>query len=139
MKITQAEADEVMRLHGLWVAGREGGKRANFWGADLRGIDLRNANLQGVNLQGANLRGTDLRGADLRGANLLGCNLIVLQLPEYTAYVGIEDTRIACEHYSNEQWLALTEDEIADMDYGALTWWRQYKPVIVAAMRALGG
>ena len=86
---------EILRLHGLWVRGAEGGARANFgganlqsvnleganlWGADLRGADLRGANLRDASLHGADLHGADLRdadlhGADLRDASLRGANL----------------------------------------------------------------
>lgn len=51
----QKELDEIIRLHKMWLYGKEGGKRA----------DLRYADLLGADLQGANLRGANLRGADL--------------------------------------------------------------------------
>lgn len=56
----QKKLDEIIRLHKMWLYGKEGGKRANLQGANLRDADLR----------GTNLRGTDLRDANLRGANL---------------------------------------------------------------------
>ena len=81
----QAQLDEILRLHALWLKGQEGGKRANLsWanlnganlnGADLSGADLSGANLRGANLRGANLSGANLSGANLRGANLSGANL----------------------------------------------------------------
>ena len=54
--MNKAELDEVLRLHGLWLRGKEEGQGAN---------------LQGANLQGANLREADLRGADLGGTLVL--------------------------------------------------------------------
>ena len=89
------EIAEVIRLHGLWLADQEGGKRADLtdailtgailtgailtgaiirW-ANLRGANLRGANLTGANLRGAILNGADLNGADLRGADLRGADL----------------------------------------------------------------
>ena len=46
----QKELDEILRLHKMWLNGKEGGKCA-----DLRGANLRGANLRGADLQGANL------------------------------------------------------------------------------------
>ncbi len=88
--MNQQELDEAVRLHARWLAGAQGGKRANLSGADLNGADLNGASLQGVYLDGAalhladlcgaNLTGADLKraylnGAKLRGANLIGANL----------------------------------------------------------------
>lgn len=76
---------EVLRLHGLHLAGDPAGRRAVFARADLRGADLRGAclagadltlaTLAGADLSWADLRGTSLRGADLRGADLRGAQL----------------------------------------------------------------
>ena len=76
---------EILDNHKMWFVGKEGGKRANLRGADLRFADLRGANLSDAdlncailidaNLEGADLRGANLEGADLRGANLRGANL----------------------------------------------------------------
>ena len=64
----------------MWLADKEGGKRADLRGADLRGANLIDtnlidANLRGANLIDANLIDANLRGANLRGANLIGANL----------------------------------------------------------------
>lgn len=53
--MTQNELDKILEIHKKWLAGEDGGIRA-----DLRGADL----------QGAGLRCADLRGADLRGADV---------------------------------------------------------------------
>ena len=58
--MTQNELDKILTAHKKWVKNENGGRRADFWGADLRGADL----------WGANIRGADLRGADLRGADV---------------------------------------------------------------------
>ena len=39
------EIAEVVRLHGLWLAGQEGGEKANLRGADLTRADLPLASL----------------------------------------------------------------------------------------------
>ena len=69
------EIAEIIRLHGLWLADQEGGKRADLTEADLRGAILTGAILTGAIIRWANLRGADLRGADLTRANLTGANL----------------------------------------------------------------
>lgn len=53
-KITQAEIDEKLRLHKMWL-NKDGGER----------VDFSNTNLSGTNLRHADLRGADLSGADL--------------------------------------------------------------------------
>jgi len=65
--VTNAELQEVLRLHRLWLDDEPEGVRA-----DLRGADLRWANLHGANLRGANLIEANLRGANLIEANLQG-------------------------------------------------------------------
>ena len=81
----QEALDEILRLHKLWLEGKDGGKRADLAGANLRRADLAGANLYGANLskadlfgatlKGANLEGATLKGAGLAGANLQGANL----------------------------------------------------------------
>jgi hypothetical protein len=73
--MTQEELDERIRLHGLYLAGKEGGQMLDLSGEDLSGLDLSRANLRGAILRGANLRWAKLRGADLRGAILIGADL----------------------------------------------------------------
>ena len=110
--ITQSELDEVVRLHGLYLAAVPGGKRAtlaqynlshlklagtnlaqaDLYGACLHGADLTQSNLESVNLFGADLRAAklakailakaDLRGSLLRGANLNGADLTEADLRE---------------------------------------------------------
>ena len=66
---------EILDNHEMWLAGKEGGKRADLRDADLERADLRNAKLIGADLRGADLEGADLRGADLRYADLEGADL----------------------------------------------------------------
>ena len=46
---------EILDNHKMWIAGKEGGKRADLRFADLEDADLRNAALEGADLEGANL------------------------------------------------------------------------------------
>ena len=83
--MTQNELDKILQSHQKWLAGEDGGSRADLQDANLQVADLQSANLRGANLQvadlqSANLRGADLRGANLQGANLRGANLQVADL-----------------------------------------------------------
>jgi len=89
------ELNEIIRLHGLWLAGNDGGVRANLSGANLSGAnlssailryadlssailssaDLSSADLSGADLSSAILSSADLSSADLSGANLINANL----------------------------------------------------------------
>nr|DAZ13270.1 MAG TPA: pentapeptide repeat family protein [Caudoviricetes sp.] len=69
------ELQEILKKHKKWLAGEDGGVRADLSGADLSGADLSGADLSGADLRGADLRRADLRGADLRRADLSGADL----------------------------------------------------------------
>ncbi len=73
--IDRKKLAEILRLHQLWLDGKDGGERADLHGADLHGANLRHANLHYADLHGADLHGADLRHANLRHANLCGANL----------------------------------------------------------------
>ena len=74
------ELQEILKKHKKWLAGEDGGvranlRRANLSGANLRRANLRRANLRRADLREADLREADLRRADLRRADLSGANL----------------------------------------------------------------
>jgi hypothetical protein len=85
MTYTKEQLSDILKAHSDYLAGKEGGVRADLRGAylsganlsraDLSRADLSGAYLSGANLSGANLRGANLSGANLRGANLSGTNL----------------------------------------------------------------
>ena len=99
----QKKLDEILRLHKLWLEGKEGGERANLRGADLQDADLRGANLWsadlwGADLRGANMRDTDLRGANLRSADLRGANVDYSCWPLWCGSLDAKvDRRIAAQ------------------------------------------
>ena len=109
-------------------------------GADLQRANLQRANLQGANLQGANLQRANLQGADLQRANLQGANLRRANLP--TDVIRIDGMRwdvtilygymyIGCQHHHVDDWNKFTDDEIAEMDDGALEFWRANKHKLI--------
>ena len=165
--MTQEKLNEVLEQHKLWLNDSSQGNKANLRYANLSGANLRYANLRYANLSGADLRYANLRGADLshadlryadlshadlryadlRDANLSGANLSgadlceadlkVYQSGKYTAYIQKERTRIGCKYYSNEAWKNFTDDQINNMDTGALDYWNNNKAVIFSIMDSL--
>jgi uncharacterized protein YjbI with pentapeptide repeats len=79
-KISAEELEKILELHGKWLSGKKGGKKADLSGTDLKKINLSGADLRGIKLSGAdlsysNLSGTDLNGALLDETNMRGANL----------------------------------------------------------------
>ena len=73
--MTQAEIEETLRLHALWLEGDESGEEAYLRAAYLYGVDLQRAYLQAAYLYGADLQRAERRWADLRAAYLHGADL----------------------------------------------------------------
>ena len=107
---------------------------------DLRYANLREANLCGANLRGANLCGADLSGANLRGADLCGADLRgcvgnmrevkSMQAETYMVVWSNNIMSIGCKQYSIEEWWSFTDDQIQELDVGALDWWKKWKPIL---------
>ena len=114
---------------------------ANLRGADLEDADLEDANLRGANLQDADLQGANLVDANLRGANLRGANLrgaknapMIITGLLWTVYIdGTGMMRIGCQNHSVEDWKNFTDEKISAMDSKALTFWNQYKSMLLSA------
>ena len=160
--MTKEKLKEVLEQHKLWLEDSSQGNKANLRDANLSHADLRYANLRyanlsgaklshtdlryaklrdadlsGANLSDANLSGANLRDAKLRGADLSGADLKVYQSGKYTAYIQKERTRIGCKYYSNEEWKKFTDDQISNMDVGAVDYWNNNKAVIFSIMDSL--
>lgn len=69
-EISEEKLKAIIKSHGKWLRGEEGGERADLQDAYLQDADLQGADLRYAYLQGAYLRGADLQDADLRGAYL---------------------------------------------------------------------
>ena len=98
------------------------------------------ANLRGADLYGANLRGADLDGANLDGANLDGekikkSPLSVVGL-RYWCLISDGFMRLGCKRFSHDEWANFSDDEISDMDTGALEFWKQLKAPLLAMCKA---
>ena len=148
---------QILELHKKWLNNEDGGERADLWDADLSGANLSGADLSGANLRDAYLRDADLSGANLRsaslsGANLLGANLsgadlwdanlsganlwdttgnkkeiFTFQTNRYTVVIYRDRIQIGCKNFSQSEWFNFSDDEISEMDSGALHWWCTHK------------
>ena len=103
---------EVLRLHGLWLAGDPAGERANLSRANLSGANLSGANLSGANLSRANLSRANLSGANLSGAKRKGFELprsppIQVLGGQYFALVFPTHVEVGCRTWSLEAFKAL--------------------------------
>ena len=75
LKTSQAELDEIVRLHLMYQTARPGGQRALLSYRDLSGLNLAGKNLSDADFSGAFLVGTNLEGANLQHSNVSGCNM----------------------------------------------------------------
>ena len=128
----------MIARHALETAIAEGAnlQDANLWGANLQDANLQDANLQGANLGCANLWGANLWGANLQDANLQDVKnppMIITGLL-WSIYInGVGMMRIGCQNHSIEDWKNFTDEKISAMDSNALTFWNQYKSMLLSA------
>ena len=113
---------QILELHKKWLNNEDGGKRADLWDADLRG-----ANLSGADLRGADLRGADLSGADLWDVTGNKKEIFTFQTNKYTVVIYQDRIQIGCKNFSQSEWFNFSDDEISEMDRGALHWWCTHK------------
>ena len=130
--ISALELKEVVRKHGMWLRGEDGGERA-----DLRGADLRGADLSGANLRGANLREANLREANLRGA--INGHVCRMDFGGWSICIREDHTSIGCKTHDNSDWLRWTHEspEIMAMESRASEWWRVHGDTVKAAIRCV--
>lgn len=102
--MSSEELEAIVERHKKWLAGEEGGVKANLRDvnltnmdlsdfvlchADLRGANLSDAVLHDADLTKADLRGAILRGTDLRGANLKCAILDYATLPLWCGLLNV--------------------------------------------------
>ena len=117
------QINEIVRLHGLWLAGINGGVRAN----------LRDANLSGANLSGADLRYADLRYANLRGTIGDGSIIRTIQTGVYVVVICGPMVSIGCQSHNWSDWMGFNDTSIHNMDQQkAVDFWRIWKPILTA-------
>ena len=120
-------------------------EKAKLRGADLRGADLDGANLRGANLRGANLYGANLDGANLRCADLYGANLDGEKITKsplsivglrYWCIISDGFMRLGCKRFSHSEWESFDDEQISEMDIGALEFWNQWKTPLLQMCKA---
>ena len=103
---------------------------ANLQCAKLRDADLRYVNLQSANLRFADLRGANLQDADLRYAIGNNREIKTFQFGTYIVVHYLDILQIGCKKYTKDEWWNFTDEEISEMDEGALEWWKIWKPIL---------
>ena len=137
MKVyTSEELKEILELHKKWLNGENGGIRADLSSADLSYADLSYADLRYANLRYANLRSANLSSANLRSADLrsaIGEMRFIksLQCENYLITYTFNFLNIGCQSHLIEDWKNFNNNEIKNMDDGALEWWTKWKPTIM--------
>jgi uncharacterized protein YjbI with pentapeptide repeats len=63
-RVTQHELNEAIRLHGMWIADINSGKRCVFSGRDLSGLKFGVLGGETINLSGADFTQADLSGTE---------------------------------------------------------------------------
>lgn len=99
--------------------------------ADLRAADLRGAYLCDANLRGADLCYANLRGADLCGEKLKSIPVFIYGLKWFVTVTN-EFLTIGCKRHTHAEWAAFSDEQISDMDEGALNFWQMWKPSLLS-------
>src|ERR1039457_6179330 len=73
-KVTQAELNEIIRRHNMFLTARPGGARAVIKDKDLSGLSFMGQNLSQADLTGCIFIGADLANANFESATLFGCD-----------------------------------------------------------------
>ena len=117
---------------------------ANFRWADFRWADFSEANFSEANFIEADFRGADFseanfREADFRGDSYQYCignmrEIKSMQLDTYLIVFNKHFLAIGCQQHSIEKWKNFTDDEIENLDNGALEWWNKWKDFIFKAI-----
>ena len=107
----------------------------SLYGADLSGANLAGADLSHADLSGANLAGADLTGAKYGEKIPLEHIPLMLHGTKYNIIIMDKHIKIGCKLYSHAEWESFSDDQIAQMDDGALTWWNEWKMTVLDLSR----
>ena len=84
-----------------------------------------------ANLRGANLYGANLYGANLDGEKITKAPLTVVGL-RYWCLISEGYMRLGCKRFAHAEWESFSDEEISEMDDGALEFWKQWKSPLIA-------
>ena len=93
-------------------------------------LTIEGDSLKGDSLKGANLQEADLRRADLRRADL-PTDVIRIDGMRWDVTILYGYMCIGCQHHHVDDWNKFTDDEIAEMDDGALEFWQANKHKLI--------
>ena len=74
-RVTQAEINEIIRKHLMFLSAKPGGARAVVRDRDLSGLNFTGQNLSQSDFTGSILRGAIMTNASFESATLFGCDL----------------------------------------------------------------
>lgn len=74
-KLTQAELNDIIRKHQMFLTGRPGGARAVLRDHDLSQLSFVGQNLSQSDFTGCIMSNVDFKGANFESATLFGCDL----------------------------------------------------------------
>ena len=93
------------------------------------------ANLDGANLDGANLYCANLYGANLDGEKITKSPLSIVGL-RYWCIISDGFMRLGCKRFSHSEWESFDDEQISEMDIGALEFWNQWKTPLLQMCKA---
>lgn len=93
------------------------------------------ANLRCANLYGADLDGANLDGADLDGEKITKSPLSIVGL-RYWCIISDGFMRLGCKRFSHSEWESFDDEQISEMDIGALEFWNQWKTPLLQMCKA---
>ena len=93
------------------------------------------ANLYCANLYGADLDGANLDGADLDGEKITKSPLSIVGL-RYWCIISDGFMRLGCKRFSHSEWESFDDEQISEMDIGALEFWNQWKTPLLQMCKA---
>jgi hypothetical protein len=53
-----------------------------------------------------------------------------MQIDTYKIGFTLDTLQIGCRRHKIEEWKSFSDEEIAEMDDGALGWWKKFRPII---------
>ena len=111
----QIDIEKILKKHELWLKSfGEQGERANLYRADLSEVNLRGAKTE----DGA-----------------LTFNPISITGLQYSIFITEYRLRIGCKSFTIEEWKLFDDEEINEMDDGALEFSKKYKPMILEIVK----
>ena len=92
-----------------------------------------------ANLREANLRGANLYGAIIDGETVFKNPIHIPCGLKYIALITDGYMRLGCKRYKHSEWAEFSDYQIAEMDSGALEFWKQWKEPLLAMCKAHAG